>query len=146
MKDTGPQTFTLALPEAPSTLTSMRARLGDAPSQAALGLLCTREGRHEEALVWFDQAAQNLPVASVLYYNAAILFDMQHPQYMPRAVSLLQVAAEKDCWEAQQTLASLHIHGDFVPKDLDIASRLLERSARLRALPPNNSLERTHEG
>jgi hypothetical protein len=146
MKDSSPQTFSLSLPAAPSTLTSMRARLGDAPSQAALGLLATREGRHEEALGWFDQAAPNLPVASVLYYNTAILFDMRNQLYMERAVSLLQIAAEKDCWEAQQTLASLYIHGEFVPKNLDIASGLLERSSKLRAVPPNTSVERTRKG
>ncbi|HEX5162483.1 MAG TPA: hypothetical protein VFV88_12240, partial [Steroidobacteraceae bacterium] len=68
MDDTSPGEITLTLPQVPSTLTSIRARLGDAPSQTALGLACTRAGQYEEALEWLDQAAPKMPIASVLYY------------------------------------------------------------------------------
>jgi|SRR5437868_9267 TPR repeat protein len=127
-----PGEFTTSLPDASSTLTSIRARLGDAPSQAALGLLCTRERRYEEALEWLDKAASTLPVASVMYYNATILSGAQGLGYQQRAVAHLRAAANANCWEALQVLASLHVHGEGVPKDLSEASRLIERSRAIR--------------
>ena len=128
-----PGEITISLPKAPSTLTSIRARLGDAPSQAALGLYYTRERRYEEALEWLDKAAQTLPIASVLYYNAAIFSGNSSPEHQRRAVFHLQAAANLNCWEALQMLASLYVHGEGVPKDLSEASRLIERSKRIRS-------------
>jgi len=127
-----PGEITIPLPDASSTLTSIRARLGDAPSQAALGLLCTREGRYEEALEWLDKAASTLPVASVLYYNATLFSGAQSLEYQKRAVAHLRAAANSDCWEALQVLASLYVHGEGVPRDLSEASRLIERSRTIR--------------
>jgi TPR repeat protein len=132
MRDVSPTELTIALPKVPSTLTSIRARLGDAPSQAALGLFHTREGQYEEALNWLERAAQQLPVASVLYYNAVIFGGTQYSEYHQRAVAHLRTAAASNCWEAQQVLASLYVHGEGVPKDLDEASRLIESSRRIR--------------
>ena len=124
--------ITIPLPDASSALTSIRARLGDAPSQAALGQLCAREGRYEEALEWLDKSASTFPVASVLYYNATIFSGAQSLEYQQRAVAHLRAAANSDCWEALQVLASLYVHGEGVPKDLSEASRLIERSRIIR--------------
>jgi len=132
MYDTSPGEVTLSLPDAPSTVTSIRARLGDARSQAALGRLHTQEGRYLEALEWLEEACAKLPVAAVLYYNAVIFGGTQTSSFLGRAVSHLRSAAGADCWEAQQVLASLYIHGEGVAKDLDAASRLIESSTAIR--------------
>ena len=131
MKDTSPGEISIPLP-APSTLTSIRARLGDAPSQAALGVRCSHGGRFEEAFDWLDRAAQQWPIASILYYNTVISSGTKSSRFKERAIVLLRAAANLGSWEALQVLSSLYIHGEGVPRDLDEASRLIERSVSIR--------------
>lgn len=117
-----------------------KALAGDGEARFALAHLFDREGRHDVAVSWLEQAAQGGHVPSMTYLGVRLLTGRAAPLDPGYGAALLTQAAGAGSGEAAARLAVLAATGVGRPHSWSEALDLLQRSAELGWAPAQGQL------
>ncbi|MDB5429567.1 MAG: hypothetical protein JWP35_683 [Caulobacter sp.] len=117
-----------------------KALAGDGDAQFALARLFDREGRHDVAVGWLEQAANGGHVASMTYLGVRLLVGRAAPMEPAMGAALLARATEAGAGDAAARLAVLAATGVGRAQSWSDALDLLQRSAELGHAPAQGQL------